>query len=206
MAEPCPYELRLSVENDTSSKPGGCRREPNRSFQEHESSLANASESDPVEEGGEAMSKVERIKSASNHLRGSIASELGAPEQPFTEDSAQLLKFHGVYQQDDRDRRREARARGLDKHWQMMIRTRIPGGLVSPEGYLAHDQIADRWGNGTIRVTTRQAIQLHGILKGDLRSTIRALSTALMTSLGGCGDQEAQPPLLPGPRGRPLPG
>ncbi|HEY8737145.1 MAG TPA: NADPH-dependent assimilatory sulfite reductase hemoprotein subunit [Candidatus Dormibacteraeota bacterium] len=163
--------------------------------------MANASESDPVEEGGEAMSKVERIKSASNHLRGSIASELGAPEQPFTEDSAQLLKFHGVYQQDDRDRRREARARGLDKHWQMMIRTRIPGGLVSPEGYLAHDQIADRWGNGTIRVTTRQAIQLHGILKGDLRSTIRALSTALMTSLGGCGDQERNLLCCPAPEG-----
>jgi len=126
--------------------------------------LANQSENDPVDERGEAMSKVERIKSASNHLRGSIASELGALEQPFTEDSAQLLKFHGVYQQDDRDRRKEARARGLDKHWQMMIRTRIPGGLVSPEGYLAHDQIAERWGNGTIRVTTRQAIQLHGIL------------------------------------------
>ena len=104
--------------------------------------MADSIENDPVEEGGQVVSKVERIKAASNHLRGSIASELTAPEQPFSEDSAQLLKFHGVYQQDDRDRRKEARARGLDKHWQMMIRTRIPGGLVSPEGYLAHDDIA----------------------------------------------------------------
>ena len=163
--------------------------------------MANQVENDPVEEDGQAVSKVERIKAASNHLRGTIASELGAPEQPFTEDSAQLLKFHGVYQQDDRDRRKEARAKGLDKHWQMMIRTRIPGGLVSPEGYLAHDEIAERWGNGTIRVTTRQAIQLHGVLKGDLRSTIRTISSSLMTSLGGCGDQERNLLCCPAPEG-----
>jgi sulfite reductase (ferredoxin) len=161
--------------------------------------VPNSSDVDPVEEEGQALSKVERIKAASNHLRGSIASELGAPEQPFSEESAQVLKFHGVYQQDDRDRRKEARARGLDKHWQMMIRTRIPGGLVSPEGYLAHDDIAGRWGNGTIRVTTRQAIQLHGVLKGDLKSTIRAISASLMTSLGGCGDQERNLLCCPAP-------
>jgi len=163
--------------------------------------LSDSIDNDPVEEGGQAQSKVERIKAASNHLRGSIASELGAPEQPFSEESAQLLKFHGVYQQDDRDRRKEARARGLDKHWQMMIRTRIPGGFVSPEGYLAHDDIAGRWGNGTIRVTTRQAIQLHGVVKGDLRSTIGAISGALMTSLGGCGDQERNLLCCPAPEG-----
>jgi sulfite reductase (ferredoxin) len=161
--------------------------------------VADSIDNDPVENDGQALSKVERIKAASNHLRGGIAGELAAPAEPFSEDSAQLLKFHGVYQQDDRDRRKEARARGLDKHWQMMIRTRIPGGLVSPEGYLAHDDIAERWGNQTIRVTTRQAIQLHGVVKGDLRATIRAISSSLMTSLGGCGDQERNILCCPAP-------
>ena len=170
-------------------------------LQEWSLQLADSIDNEPVEDGGQAQSKVERIKAASNHLRGSIASELGAPEQPFSEESAQVLKFHGVYQQDDRDRRKEARARGLDKHWQMMIRTRIPGGLVSPEGYLAHDDVAGRWGNATLRITTRQAIQLHGILKGDLKGTIRAISATLMTSLGGCGDQERNLLCCPAPEG-----
>jgi sulfite reductase (ferredoxin) len=140
--------------------------------------------------GLEEQSKVERIKAASRHLRGSIKAELGLDTPTFTEEAATLLKFHGVYQQDDRDRRKEARAKGLDKHHQMMIRTRIPGGVVSPEGYLAHDQIADRWGNGTLRITTRQDFQLHGVLKGDLFASLRGINQALMTTLGGCGDQE----------------
>ena len=162
--------------------------------------MAENEDSEPVEDGA-AVSKVERIKAASNHLRGHIAEELSAPAEPFSEESAQLLKFHGVYQQDDRDRRKEARARGADKHWQMMIRTRIPGGVVTPEGYLAHDDIAQRWGNGTIRVTTRQAIQLHGVLKGDLKDTIRGISESLLTSLGGCGDQERNILCCPAPEG-----
>jgi sulfite reductase (ferredoxin) len=162
--------------------------------------VAENEDSEPVEDGAQ-VSKVERIKAASNHLRGNIAEELTAPAEPFSEDSAQLLKFHGIYQQDDRDRRKEARARGADKHWQMMIRTRIPGGVVSPEGYLAHDDIAQQWGNGTVRVTTRQAIQLHGVLKGDLQKTIRGISESLMTSLGGCGDQERNILCCPAPEG-----
>jgi sulfite reductase (ferredoxin) len=162
--------------------------------------VAENEDSEPVEDGTQ-VSKVERIKAASNHLRGQIAEELSAPAEPFSEDSAQILKFHGVYQQDDRDRRKEARARGADKHWQMMIRTRIPGGVVSPEGYLAHDDVARRWGNGTVRITTRQAIQLHGVLKGDLKETIQGISSALMTSLGGCGDQERNILCCPAPEG-----
>jgi sulfite reductase (ferredoxin) len=71
----------------------------------------------------------------------------------------------------------------------MMIRTRIPGGVVSAEGYLAHDRIAGEWGNGTLRVTTRQDFQLHGVLKGDLHASVHAINEALMTTLGGCGDQ-----------------
>ena len=128
--------------------------------------------STPTDRDLEGLSKVEKIKASSNHLRGSIADELAKDAPAFGEESVALLKFHGVYQQDDRDRRKEARARGLDKHHQMMIRTRIPGGLVSPDGYLAHDEIAETWANGTLRVTTRQDFQLHGVLKGDLRASI----------------------------------
>jgi sulfite reductase (ferredoxin) len=143
--------------------------------------------------------KVERIKEASRALRGSIAEDLTTDAPTFGESNVQVLKFHGVYQQEDRDRRREARQRGLDRHYQMMIRTRIPGGRVSSEGYLAHDEIADRWGNGTLRVTTRQDFQLHGVLKGDLRATLEAINHALMTTLGGCGDQVRNVMCCPAP-------
>jgi sulfite reductase (ferredoxin) len=82
----------------------------------------------------------------------------------------------------------------------MMIRTRIPGGVVSADGYLAHDEIATSWANGTLRVTTRQDFQLHGVLKGDLRSSIRSINEALMTTLGGCGDQERNVMCCPAPQ------
>ncbi|TMC71234.1 MAG: NADPH-dependent assimilatory sulfite reductase hemoprotein subunit [Chloroflexi bacterium] len=136
------------------------------------------------------MSKNETIKATSNHLRGLIKEELLEDTPAFGDASEQLLKFHGIYQQDDRDRRKEARAKGLDKHHQLMIRTRIPGGVVSPDAYIAHDDISRRWANGTLRVTTRQDFQLHGVLKGDIKKSIRAINDALLTTLGGCGDVE----------------
>ena len=92
-------------------------------------SVADSIDNDPVENDGPAVSKVERIKAASNHLRGEIASELAAPGEQFSEDSAQLLKFHGVYQQDDRDRRKEG------KVYIMMVRGRIPGGVMTAKQY-----------------------------------------------------------------------
>ena len=138
----------------------------------------------------DGLSKNESIKANSNHLRGRIGEELEAETPAFTEEAEQLLKFHGIYQQDDRDKRKEARARGLDKHHQLMIRTRIPGGVVSAQAYLAHDDIAGRWANGTLRITTRQDFQLHGVLKRDIKGSIRAINAALLTTLGGCGDQE----------------
>jgi len=147
----------------------------------------------------EGMSKNEGIKARSNQLRGPIAAELAEDTQLFTEEAHQVLKFHGVYQQDDRDLRKEARKLGLDKHYMMMIRTRIPGGIVSADGYLAHDRIAGEWGNGTMRVTTRQDFQLHGVLKGDLKASIRAINDALLTTLGGCGDQERNIMCCPAP-------
>ena len=147
-----------------------------------------------------ALSRNEAIKARSNHLRGLIKEELLEETPAFTEDSEQLLKFHGVYQQDDRDRRKEARARGLDKHHQLMIRTRIPGGVVSADAYLAHDDISGRWANGTLRVTTRQDFQLHGVLKGDLKNSIAAINHGLLTTLGGCGDVERNIMCCPEPR------
>src|SRR2546429_6778768 len=134
------------------------------------------------------VSKVERVKAASAHLRGTIAAELKEATPTFTEDAGTVLKFHGIYQQDDRDRRKEARAKGLDKHHQLMIRTRIPGGIVSADAYIAHDDISQKWANGTLRVTTRQDFQLHGVLKGDLKKSIAGINDALLTTLGGCGD------------------
>jgi sulfite reductase (ferredoxin) len=145
------------------------------------------------------LSKVERIKAGSRLLRGDIVDELASAEPLFTDPSTQLLKFHGIYQQEDRDRRKEARRLGMAKHHQMMVRTRIPGGVVSPDAYLAHDRIASRWGNGTMRVTTRQDFQLHGVLKGDLRDAIREINQALLTTLGGCGDVERNIMCCPAP-------
>jgi sulfite reductase (ferredoxin) len=147
----------------------------------------------------EQMSGAEQVKARSNRLRGAIAAELIESTPVFSDDSGVVLKFHGVYQQDDRDLRKEARKLGGDKHHMMMIRTRIPGGIVSPDAYLAHDRIAGEWGNGTLRVTTRQDLQLHGVLKGDLKRAIRAINDALLTTLGGCGDQERNIMCCPAP-------
>jgi sulfite reductase (ferredoxin) len=138
----------------------------------------------------DGLSKNETVKATSNHLRGLIKEELLEDTPAFGDDSETLLKFHGIYQQDDRDRRKEARAKGLTKHHQLMIRTRIPGGVVSPDAYIAHDDISRKWANGTLRVTTRQDFQLHGVLKGDIKKSIAAINESLLTTLGGCGDVE----------------
>jgi sulfite reductase (ferredoxin) len=150
-------------------------------------------------DGDGGLSKVEQIKAASNHLRGALAEELTSDSTAFTDDSVQVLKFHGVYQQENRDRRKEARSQGREKQHQMMVRTRIPGGIVPAPAYLAHDDIARRWGDGTLRVTTRQDFQLHGVLKGNLRSSIRMINDALLTTLGGCGDVERNIMCCPAP-------
>lgn len=133
-------------------------------------------------------SKVERIKEASRGLRGPLAEEIGNDASHLSEDAKQLLKFHGSYQQDDRDVRRDRKKAGLEPAYSFMIRSRVPGGVLTADQYLVHDEIADRFAGGTLRVTTRQTIQLHGVLKGDLKRTIRALNDALVTTLATCGD------------------
>jgi sulfite reductase (ferredoxin) len=135
------------------------------------------------------QSKVEAIKRESDHLRGHIAEELQEATTHFTEDSIQLLKFHGMYQQDDRDIRAERRKQGLEKAYSMMVRARIPGGVLSAEQYLQFDNISEAYGNGTMKITTRQTFQLHGILKSDIKASLKEINDVLVTTLGGCGDQ-----------------
>ncbi|MFC5648821.1 NADPH-dependent assimilatory sulfite reductase hemoprotein subunit [Paenibacillus solisilvae] len=139
--------------------------------------------------GDEKLSKIEIIKRQSRHLRGTIKEDLQDGQPHFSEENVQLLKFHGVYQQDDRDLRAKLKKEGKEKHYSMMIRARIPGGLLKPEQYLVFDRLADEYTDyKNMRITTRQTLQLHGILKGNLKRTIRSLNESLVTTLGACGD------------------
>ncbi|MCL6455053.1 MAG: NADPH-dependent assimilatory sulfite reductase hemoprotein subunit [Alicyclobacillus sp.] len=134
-------------------------------------------------------SKVEKIKEASRYLRGTIAEALEDGTSHFGEENVQVLKFHGVYQQDDRDLRRQLTREGKERHYMMMVRARIPGGVLTANQYLQFDRISDAYGSGSLRITTRQTFQMHGVLKANLKATIRGLHDALVTTLGGCGDQ-----------------
>lgn len=134
-------------------------------------------------------SAVEVVKRQSHHLRGAITEELANDSATFTEASRQLLKFHGVYPQDDRDLRRSLRQAGKEPRHIMMVRARIPGGILSAEQYLTCDDVTSRYGGGSLRITTRQTFQFHYVLKSNLQSTIRELNAALVTTLNGCGDQ-----------------
>jgi sulfite reductase (ferredoxin) len=134
------------------------------------------------------LSKVEHLKIASSHLRGPVDAELHNDADHFTEDGYQILKFHGIYQQDDRDLRKSRKAQGLGPDYSFMIRVAIPGGVLSPEQYLALDDISDELANTTLRITTRQAIQYHGVRKGGLKPLIQILNDKLLTTLSACGD------------------
>jgi sulfite reductase (ferredoxin) len=133
-------------------------------------------------------SKVEHIKAESHHLRGQIDQELAQESTHFSDAQVQLIKFHGIYQQENRDARQTRKATGEEKAYQFMIRTRIPGGEVTAEQYLAHDDLADRYANGTLRITTRQGFQLHGVLKSGLYPAIHTINEALLSTLAACGD------------------
>jgi len=145
------------------------------------------------------VSAVEQIKQASRGLRGSLAPELAAGTSHFEDEAAQLLKFHGVYQQDDRDARRQRSDAGLEPDYTFMVRCKIPGGVLTARQYLVLDELAGRYGNGTLRVTTRQDNQFHGVVKGDLKATIRELNDALVTTLGACGDVQRNVMCCPAP-------
>ena len=137
---------------------------------------------------GQPESKVEVAKRHGRHLRGTIAETLASDRTHFGGDDASLLKFHGSYQQDDRDQRRLLEAAGLEKAYSFMVRVAIPAGQITADQYLALERIADEHGNATLRVTTRQGFQFHGVLKGDLKPTIAGINHALLTTIAACGD------------------
>lgn len=136
-----------------------------------------------------ALSEMEEIKRNSRYLRGTIAESLQDPiTGSITEDDNKLLKFHGSYQQDDRDVRAERARQKLEPSYQFMIRARIAGGIITPQQWLAMDQLAKQYANGTLRLTTRQTIQLHGVIKWNLKKTIREINDMLLSTIAACGD------------------
>jgi sulfite reductase (ferredoxin) len=130
------------------------------------------------------LSKVEGIKERSNFLREPLATELQQDTTHFSEDGVQVLKFHGSYQQDNRDNR----VKGQEKDYQFMLRTRNPGGFIPPQLYLTLEKLSEEYGNHTLRVTTRQGLQIHGILKKDLKTVISNIVKSMGSTLGACGD------------------
>ena len=150
--------------------------------------------------GAGNLSAVERIKAASRGLRGTIVESLADPVTGgLHEDDQHLIKFHGSYQQQDRDSDEVRRQAKLEPAYSFMIRTRLPGGVCSPAQWLALDALAVKYGNGTLRLTSRQAFQLHGILKGDLKPTIAAMNAALVDTIAACGDVNRNVLASPGP-------
>jgi sulfite reductase (NADPH) hemoprotein beta-component len=134
-------------------------------------------------------SRNEVIKEASRALRGTLAEGLAWPETgAVAEDDTQLTKFHGIYQQDDRDLRPERTKRRMEKAFSFMARVRIPAGRLTTAQYLALDAIARERGNATLRLTTRQTVQFHGIVKTNLRAAMQALHANLMDTIAACGD------------------
>ena len=135
------------------------------------------------------LSDFERIKAASNYLRGTIAEGLADPVTgAISDDDNKLLKFHGSYLQDDRDLREERRQQKLEPAYAFMLRARLPGGVVTPAQWLVFDQIARDYANGTLRITTRQTFQWHGIIKRKLKPSIAAIHDALAGTIAACGD------------------
>ena len=141
------------------------------------------------EDNGQEPSKNEALKAASDGLAGTLFDEISdLSSERISEDALQILKFHGSYQQDDRDLRRERRKQGLDRAWSFMVRTKHAGGRLTAEQYLVADELATKYGNNSLRITTRQDFQFHGVGKANLRNLIRELNERWMTTYGGCGD------------------
>jgi sulfite reductase (NADPH) hemoprotein beta-component len=147
----------------------------------------------------EKLTRNEGLKAGNPLLSGTIGRTLSdAAADHFSEDDYEFLKFHGVYQQDDRDKRKTGR------QYMLMVRTKFPAGVLSSAQYLACDRLAMQYGNNTLRITTRQDFQFHGILKSNLRQTIRGLNEALVTTIAACGDVERNVMAPPTPATSPL--
>ncbi|GAF02850.1 NADPH-dependent assimilatory sulfite reductase hemoprotein subunit [Saccharicrinis fermentans] len=152
-------------------------------------------------------SDVERIKTQSNFLRGSLEKSLNdLATGAIAEDDTQLIKFHGSYQQTDRDLEVERKKQKLESLYSFMIRVRIPGGLATADQWIAFDELSKTHGNNTLKLTTRQAFQLHGIIKRRLKETMQHINETLLDTIAACGDvnrnvmcttNEAISPLVP---------
>jgi sulfite reductase (ferredoxin) len=147
----------------------------------------------------DTISKAEAVKQQSRQLRGHIARDLVDTAAPFDKEGYSLLKFHGVYQGYDRDTATELKQRGESKVWQFMVRVRIPGGRLTAAQYLGLDEIAERWADGSLRITTRQSIQFHGVVKSGLKAAIAEVNQSLLTTLAACGDVVRTVTTVPAP-------
>ncbi|HWD59074.1 MAG TPA: NADPH-dependent assimilatory sulfite reductase hemoprotein subunit [Stellaceae bacterium] len=137
---------------------------------------------------GGKLSKAETVKQQSRQLRGHLARDLADTATPFDGEGYSLLKFHGIYQGYDRDSATELKQAGASKHYQLMVRVRIPGGRLKAAQYLALDKIAGDYADGSLRVTTRSSIQFHGVVKSGLKATMGEINAGLLTTLAACGD------------------
>src|SRR5881392_1482241 len=145
------------------------------------------------------LTRNEGLKEADTLLAGTIAQTLADPAlERFSDEDYEFLKFHGIYQQDDRDVRKTA------KHYMLMVRTKFPGGVLSATQYLACDRLATQYANNTLRITTRQDFQFHGIVKSNLRQTMKSLNEALVSTIAACGDVERNVMAPPTPATSPL--
>jgi sulfite reductase (NADPH) hemoprotein beta-component len=145
------------------------------------------------------LSRNEGLKSASPLLAGTIAQSLAdSTTDHFSDDDYEFLKFHGIYQQDDRDKRKVA------KHYMLMVRTKFPGGVLTAPQYLVCDHLANTYANGSLRITTRQDFQFHGILKQNVRQAVNDLNRALITTIAACGDVNRNVMAPPTPATSPL--
>lgn len=136
-----------------------------------------------IEQKQPERTRNEVLKEATPTLAGTIAATLAdASADHFTHDDYEFLKFHGVYQQDDRDLRK------TQKTWILMVRSRIPGGLMTAAQWRVFDELSNRYGNHTLRITTRQTIQFHGVLKANLRAVVKGINESLLSTLAACGD------------------
>ncbi|MBU8905003.1 assimilatory sulfite reductase (NADPH) hemoprotein subunit [Desertibacillus haloalkaliphilus] len=134
-------------------------------------------------------SDVERIKEESDYLRGTLKeSMLDQISSGISDDDNRLMKFHGSYLQDDRDLRNERQKQKLEPAYQFMLRVRTPGGVATPKQWLVMDDLAQKYGNGTLKLTTRQAFQMHGILKWNMKKTIQEIHASMLDTIAACGD------------------
>jgi sulfite reductase (NADPH) hemoprotein beta-component len=150
---------------------------------------ANAGTGDLIQAERDQLSRNEHIKEASGYLRGKLAEALLMPASgAVSDDDGQLVKFHGMYIQDDRDLRPERMRKKLDRAYAFMIRLRIPGGVLTSQQWLVLDEIARSYANGSLRATTRQTFQYHGVIKSNLKRTMKAIDGALLDTIAACGD------------------